>query len=307
MKVEELKEQDIELSKDNPILKKFERYLSLEYSNKTTQKDYTAKCRKFIKDIMRETGEEPTELLQEHLDTFIILLNSKKTQNSAYVGFIKALRRCYDPEERLFRLKTKTNRSRAFKPIKTEYSWLPEEKVKELIEKSSEYISVTQQLFWDTAGRKMDIINLDLNNQDWGMNLDERWIRGIGKGNKEFKITFSKATAKRVWDWLLKCQDPSRPFIQYKANGEPHVDQGKAYYDRLQKEANALGIRLHSGKPLHPHYSRHSKLHDLATKGWNTEQRMVKARHVNPKDAAIYGKPSEQEVREKEDKEVFDT
>lgn len=304
-KIQETQEKQNDISSDNPILKRFERYLSMEYSNKTTQKDYYAKCRKFLKDIKAKTNEEPTEMCQEYFDEFVIWLNTSKSQNSAYIGFIKALRRAFDPDENIFKLKTKLNRSRGFKALKTDYSWLPEEKIKELIAKTSEYISITQQLYWDTAGRKMDIIALDLDSPDWGMDLKERWIRGIGKGNKEFKITFSPDTAKRVWNWLLKCPNVRKPFIMYKKNGEPYKNQGQAYYDRLQKEADAVGIKLHSGKSYHPHASRHSKLHDLAQKGWTTEQRMVKARHVSPKDAAIYGKPSEQEVKEKEDKEIF--
>ena len=297
------------ISKTNVLVKTFEHYLNLTYSNKKTKELYLSQVKKFLTQI-GENGSEPTEFTQEILDTYVIYLNSKNNTNPFYKGVCRAMFDCFNQEDKdgrdTLRLKKKQNKSREVKLL-NEYDWVTKEQVQELIDKTSTYMSLTIQMFWETALRKMELINLNLNTKEWGLDLKKREIWGIGKGGKAFRQSFSKQMADRLKIWLEECQDPTRPFIIFKETGEPYKSQDHQYWYRLKRESDATGIKLPNGESVHAHSIRHGICRWLRQeKKWQIEEIMKFARHSDPKTTAIYSHATFEEVKKKLDKEVFD-
>jgi integrase len=295
----------------NILVKTFKKYLELNYSNEKTRELYFKESKHFLNRVEKLSGKEPTKFTQEILDGYVIFLNSKRNPNPFYKGFVMAFRDCFDPEDeygkRKFAFKLAKNKSRDASTTYDEYGWLTKENVTKLIEKTSTYISLTLQLFFETGLRKMELIGLDLNNKENVIDLEKRRIKGVGKGNKEFVVHFSEQAAQRLEVWMTECQDPNRPFMIFKKKGDPYKNQDYEYWYRLKKEANALGIKLQSGDNIFPHSIRHSLGRYLRRdKDWDIAQVAKKLRHSDPKTTMRYSSATQEEIEAKEDKEVFE-
>lgn len=293
----------------NVLIAKFIKYLNMSYSNKKTKELYISQCLKFLNQIENQTGVEPTSITQDMFDNYAIFLNSKRNINPFYKGFIMAFRECFDPEDgfgrRTFAFRISKDKSREAVNL-NEYDWLPQETIQELIDKTSTYISLTIQLFFETGLRKMELINLDLNDKSQGLDLEKRRITGVGKGNKEFVAHFSKQSADRLSIWLQECQDPKRPFMLFKKTGAPYKSQDYQYWYILKREADILGIKLSNGDSIHPHSFRHSLGRYLRReKKWDIPQIAKKLRHSDIKTTNIYSGATQEEIESKDD-EVFD-
>ena len=120
---------------NNILIKKFVSYLNLNYSNQKTKDLYLSEAKRFLNKIEERDGKEPIEVTQNIIDTYIMFINSKRVPNPFYKGYIRAFHECFDPEGELLKLKLKKNRSREAVTL-NEYDWLPEETVRELINKT---------------------------------------------------------------------------------------------------------------------------------------------------------------------------
>lgn len=296
------------ISENNPIMIEYQRHLQMNYSNEKTRYLYEQKARNFLNSVYTKTGTEPTTLTQEMFDAYVIWLNSSKNQNAFYRAFIQSLKRCFDPDGIKFKLKTKLDRSRPRSSLE-EYDWLTKEDIDKIIEKGSPYISLMTQIYFDTGRRLAEIMYCDLNSKDWDLDLVKRTIRGIGKGNAEFRAHFSKATAKKIYAWISSsnCIDKTKPFMMHKKNGEEYANPNSAIDDEFKKICKALGVRATNGKEPHVHCIRHATGRYLTQdKNWKIEQTAVKLGHKKLDNTRKYASPSIEQIEQKEDAEVFD-
>jgi len=292
----------------NPLLKVYHKYLDMNYSNETTKRLYELKARNFLNGIYTTTGVEPTEIKQEYFDNYVIWLNSRKNTNAFYSGFIKSFRLAFDPDEQIFKLRTKLDRSRTRSGYE-EYDWLTKEEIDKLINSSNKYMSTVISLYFDTALRLREVILLDLENEEYDLSLTERYIKTIGKGNTMIKSHFSKKTAKKIYDWIRDpaCLVKTKPFLISTRVGRVLRNQFSALDHRLKIECDLLGVRTTTGKKPHIHCIRHSKARYLADKkGWKIEQIAAKLNHRNINNTRKYVLPDAAQIKEKEDNEVFD-
>lgn len=282
------------------LINQFKKYVELNYSNEKTRELYLSTIRKFWKQYPNADA-----LSQDMLDNYIIWLNKNKISNPYYRAFIKAVRECYDPDENL-KLKVRLDKSRELKKI-DKYKFLTIDKIYEIINKTSPYISLTVRLMFETGLRKeLELLKFDLNDKNCGLDLINRRIEGIGKGNQEYNQKFSEITAKLLYDWLHVCRDPTRPFLIFKKTGIPYKNQGFEYWKRLRKETEFLNIKTDEGDPVSPHCIRHSILHHLKQ---NLNQDLLDvqlfARHKDPKTTARYAKPKMEKIENMIDSELF--
>ena len=275
-----MKEQ-YQISETNPMLLTYLKYLRMTYSSNKTRELYESHARKFLNEIYNKTKEEPLELTQSILDDYVIWLNSSKTTNPFYRAWIKSFRLAFDIDEKLFKLKTKLDRSKERTKIAV-YDWIPKETVDVLIAKGSPYISMMVSIFFDTGRRLADIIKCDLshNNKEWDLDLKSRTIRGISKNNMEYRGHFSKQTAGKIYSWIKRLaregKNVETPFMICKRDGNLAVNQESAFDYRLKQEAKYLGLKDVHGKEIHTHALRHciqDKAKILTNLGWkrNTE------------------------------------
>ena len=290
---------------DNPLLKKFERYLALNYSNEKTKELYFKHAKFFLNKHETKTGVEPTEITQDILDDYTIYLNSKRNTNPFYYGFIRAFHESCDPDGNL-KFKSNKNRSREAKG-RDEYDWLPAEEIQRIIDEAGTFISLTTEIFFETGLRKMELIGLDTTNKENSINFEKRQIKGIGKGNKMFIAAISRKTVERIKVWIeTEAVDPSRPFMIFKSNGEPYKNQDYEYWNKLKRECDKLGVKLANGKSIHPHAIRHAICRHLRReKGWQIEEIAKFARHEDPKVTMIYSGATQEEVQKKLEEDLF--
>lgn len=301
---------EYKLSKENPMILTYQKYLQMNYSSPKTRELYESEAKKFLTKIYKKTNSEPMELTQNILDEYVIWLNSRKNTNPFYRGFIKSFRLAFDEDEKLFRLKTRTDRSKQRTEIE-EYDWLTEDSINKLIEKGSEYVSMMVSIYWDTGRRLSEVIKCNLKNKDWDLDLTKRRLKGLGKGNQEFIAHFSKKTAGKIYRYMLNLgrthpEYVDTPFIIFSNRKKPAKNQGSAFDNRLKKECKILGIKDIHGKEVHTHSLRHSVGRYLAEKGWKIEQVAVKLSHKKLDNTRKYISPDIEQIEQLEDRTIFD-
>lgn len=299
--------QELQISTINPLLLEFQKYLSMNYSNQKTRYLYEQKAINFLNNVYRKTKEEPRKLTQNMLDDYVIWLNTSKNINPFYRGFIRAFRLCFDPDEKIFRLRTKLDRSKARTGLE-EYDWLDKENIDKLIEKSSPYISLLVRIYFDTGRRLSEVILCDLESKDWDLDLVKRRLRGLGKGNVEFIAHFSKDTARAIYEWIKNplCVNKLKPFYPHKTSGEPYGNPSSAVWYEFRKQCRILEIKNVTGGEPHPHCLRHATGRHLSQDlGWKIEQVATKLGHKKIDNTRKYTTPSMEQIEQKEDAEVF--
>jgi len=304
----DLSKEDSKVEDTNPLLIIYHKYLDMNYSNETTKRLYFLKAKNFLNTIYRDTKEEPVEMKQEYFDEYVIWLNSRKNTNAFYSGFIKSFRLAFDPDEQIFKLRTKLDRSRTRTGYE-EYDWLSKADIDKLIDNGSNYMSTIISMYFDTALRLREVILLDLENAEYDLSLTDRYLKTIGKGNTMIKSHFSKKTAKKIYDWIRSpdCLVKTKPFLPIKRKGTLYTNPFSALDYKLKQECKFLGITTTSGKEPHIHCMRHSKARYLADeKKWKIEQIAAKLNHRNINNTRKYVLPDSAQIKEKEDTEVFD-
>jgi len=269
---------------------KFKDWIETNYTNPNTQRQYILAEKRFMEYI------ENNELNQASINKY--LLFARRMQNPFYMGFIQAYIECYDANGQY--LKIPKDRSRMLnkkaKPIKFIEKEVLDNKLK-ILKRHNEQVYVMANLYFETGLRASELINLNASKKQkvWGWNIEERYIWGLGKGNKQFMVHFSKKTAKLFSEWLFKCKNPETPFVFYKSDGTIY----KNSYDKLIRT-----LKKYCG--ITPHQIRHSLGHYLRVdKGWDLEQIREKLRHSKIETTRIYTIATAQEIAKKEDEEIF--
>ena len=262
--------QVIEIDEDT-----FREYLNLRYSANTVEQ-YSRAFKSYCNDLTT----------QEELNEFLIKKVYNRSNNPFYKGFLRAYIEC-------FKLPFQITPSKRKNPhIKKEHKFLTKRQVDFIVKHSSPWISLLVRLYFETGLRLRELLYTEKKN----INLKERYIKGIGKGNKPFKVRYSPTTQELLKEWI-KANDRQYP-LQFS---EEEKDWGKSFWYYLRKQCLALGINN-----VHPHKLRHALGHHLrADKGFDLQQIKVKLRHSKLETTEIYTTATEKEVDDKIDKEVF--
>jgi|SRR3972149_816047 len=223
---------------------------------------------------------------QKDIDNFLVEKSYNKGNNPFYTGFLKAFKECFKLPFEITKSKKKN------KAPKKTYKFLSKYTIDGIIENTTPRISLLVRLYWETGLRLRELINAHWDSID----LEERTISGIGKGNKPFKVKFSKGITKRLYKYLNQNQR-EQPFHE----DDSKKDHAKAFWYKLKKECKELGI-----ENMHPHRIRHSLgRHLRADKGFDLVQVKKILRHSSITTTEIYADATEEEVQQKMENEVF--
>ena len=269
---------------------KFKKWIETNYTNTNTQRQYILAEVRFLNYV-----EEDNELNQEVLNKFIVFARNKN--NPFYMGFIRAYIDCYDPEMNELKIVKDRSRSRSSTEKKA-IKFKEKEVLDQLLDKlkaNNEQVYLMARIYFETGLRAIELVNMNRIEPNWGWNLNENTMWGIGKGNKEFKVRFSQITSDLMINWLQKCNNQDKPFIFFKSGGIEY-----------QNSYNKLIRTLKKYCDITPHQIRHSLGHFLrADKHWDIEQIRKKLRHSKLETTQIYVTATDKEIAEKEDAEIF--
>ncbi len=257
--------------------KKFAQYLDFNY-NENTAKQYLGAFKRSAHLLGSQTD----------IDMFLLDKVYNKSNNSFYKSFLRAFIECFELPYII-----KKPRRRLPK-IEKDYKFLTKEQVDRIINGTTPYISLLSRLYFETGLRLRELINVRRDD----INLTERTLSGMGKGNKPFVVKFSYKSQGLLQEYM---RDNSRelPFhCEY-----PIKDHAKSFWYYLRKECKE---RL-SMKNVHPHRFRHALGHHLRVdKGFDQQQIRVKLRHADTRSTDIYTVATVQEVDDRMDEEVFE-
>ena len=248
----------------------FNQYLKLHY-NPTTIKSYLTLYNKFER-ILNNNPNEPT--YEDFITHYII----DPQANPLYKGFIKAFQECFNTN-----LEIPKSHKKYSKQIK-EYKFLTLNEIKQLINNTPTWISILIRIYFDTGLRLRELINTTKKN----INLQERTIQGIGKGNKKFTVKFSEKTKQYLQEYLNH-NNNNHPF--WESDDKP-IDYGRKFWRKLKEEGKKIGI-----ENVHPHRIRHALGHHLRIdRKWDLIQIKTKLRHSKLDTTEIYSVATQKEV-----------
>lgn len=254
----------------------YEDYLKYNYSP-TTIKLYLWAFNKHHRSLLNEAG------IRDYLMKYCF----SEARNPLYMGFLKSFIQC-------FNLPIKIERPKKRLPKKEQYyKFLEKQVVDKMISELPVYYSMLVQLLFETGLRRTELIDTQRTN----INLEERYIKGLGKGNKEFMVKFSKETAKLLKEYLTYFPE-EYPFH----HGRKNKDHARSFYYNLKKECEDIGI-----VGIHPHKLRHALGHYLSVdKQMPMPLVKTKLRHSNLQSTEIYAVATQEETDERIEHEVFE-
>lgn len=131
-------------------------------------------------------------------------------------------------------------------------------------------------VMYETGLRISELLSISLLNIDFNQNR----IRGIGKGRVEYEVNISHGTAQLLAHLGELREEGERLFQK----------QRKVWAKELRKEAQQC-----LGKPVTPHWIRHSCGTNLAKKGLNLRELQLYLRHKHIGTTIIYEHATNQE------------
>lgn len=218
-----------------------------------------------------------------------VILN--KNNNPLYRSFMNNVIECFDLPYKIPKNKKKNQN------VKKEIKFIEKEKIDKLISGLPKRLSLFVRIYFETGLRLNELTSVEREN----ISLDERTLSGIGKGNKPFTVRFSPTTAEILEKYLAQIdkQEYTLPFTLNKDYKNP----GRMIHYYFKKECKKLGFN----EKMHIHRLRYSLGHYLRVdKRWDLQQIKIKLRHSKLETTDIYTDASQEEVRIKEDNEVFE-
>jgi integrase len=279
--------------------KKFQAYIHRNYTNENTREQYINCMNKYI----RRVG---SELNQDSFDKFI----SGKSLgycNNILINrvFLKLLCDCFNIDIKRIKLPESRSQEEEHK-----LKYLTKEEIdnilqylKKDINKYDKSLFVIVSLMFDTGLRAFEVMQLKLDNID----TEQRYVNGIGKRKKEFKLKYSEKTNTYLIEYLKENKFKKHPF--YFVSNDKRVideigyvkDQERKLWYELKKSCKKipLDVTVHMIRHSLGHYLRVDKHFDL-------EQVRFKLRHKSVSTTQIYSLASEEEVDKKMEEEVFE-
>lgn len=150
------------------------------------------------------------------------------------------------------------------------------------------------ELLYYTGVRASELINIKLTD----INYRARFIRILGKGNKERLVPFTKECGETIDRYIKECRplftkktSQISMFLFLNAQGKPLSLRGLEYIlDSIEKR---VGEELH----LHPHVLRHSFATHLLERGANLREIQELLGHESLNTTQIYTHVSEEEMK----------
>jgi len=301
--------QKLDNLEDNILVKEYEKYLNLNYSNEITKKNYLILHKRFLRDVAKKLKIQPEnirELKQDFLDWYIIKLNSTKKANPIYIAYLKSFLRCFDPDNIKFKVNLKLDRSHKRVDISQKHNYLLEEQAKILIDKSSPYISMVVSVLWSSGLRASELIYFDLSNKENSLDLKNGSIVFIGKSNKRATAYLSPEACKKIYEYYNSgyCINPEKPFMIYTQREAEHKDPTGMLRYILKQNAKILGIKLQD-REIFTHSVRHGYGMNLVNHGFNIMEIKEAMRHADLKSTQAYVKIEAEKVRDKIAQTIF--
>lgn len=226
---------------------------------------------------------------QEGIDKYCAWVLQEKNYNPLYIGALRAYLKLSGSS-----LVIPTVESRGKRLPKKDIVFLEKEEIDKVIRDSNPWVSILTRIYFDTGLRLNELVNITKDQID----IENRTIAGIGKGNKKFTVKYSPSTAMKLLMYI-RLHDRQYPFKEYDDSTK---DYGRSYWYHLKRECDTMGF-----KGVHPHSIRHSLgRYLLRIKKLDIMQVKVKLRHSSVESTQIYTESSQKEVDDTIDKEVFE-
>lgn len=263
----------METTQTNPHKEKFRTYLTLS-CNPSTVRQYLWAYDKYLCKINT----------QDDVDKYLIgFINTESNKaNSFYIGALRAYIDCFGLPLNIPRNRRKNTSN------KTEYKFLEKDDVDYIINRTEPITSHMVGLYFETGLRLRELT--EAKNKD--ININDRSISGVGKGNKKFIVYFSKESA----EWIEPLLNKEYPF--HFRDVKHHA---RSFQYHLKKQCEGLGI-----KGMHIHKVRHALGHFLRVeKGFDLVQIKEVLRHSDIGTTEIYSTATKEEIKRKME-EVFE-
>jgi integrase len=301
---------------------KFKEYLDLTYPNKNTRRQYLLREKYFISNFA------PDMILDQHsLNEYTKNVIEREKPNPFYNGFIKAYLTCYDPEHKEVKYMLNKSKSREYEKLETSYKFTSMSFLEKIwkaayeswkIDKQQNHHTVNRdkklmcslmvQIYAETGLRFFELNNLtnrDKIHTNYGWKLypdgsQDSYLIGIGKNRKEFKVTISPKTAKKMQAWIEEFAiDPHHPFYFY------HRDPKSKKTRVVSHNQHMYFYRLMKKYGITPHAIRHTVGHHLATHGMDIDEIKKVLRHKSIATTQIYTNRSMEDVEKKKKALLF--
>ena len=253
-------------------LSAFREYLRLNYQNKNTARQYWGVANRY--------SSVCDDISQDQVNRFLQSYGNHGVNRAS----LKALLECYGLRD----VRVPKVRSR---PRKKAHKFISKEQVDYIIDNVPSKMALLVRLYFETGLRLVELLRI--NRAD--VNIKDRSMRGIGKGNKEFEVYYSKDSARLLYHFL-SFEGAEYPFTYHDV-----VNPDKKFWRELKLECRNIGL-----PNVTPHKLRHAMGHFLKTKkNWDLEQIRVKLRHESIGTTQIYATETAERIRKKMDDEVF--
>lgn len=250
-------------------------YLQYNYSD-TTAKLYLWAFDKYHRGLLTKSG----------IQDYLVEKCFSESRNPLYMGFLKSFIQCFNMPYSVMKPKKRLPK----KPIY--YKFLTKEEVDYLISHLPQYYSMMVRLLFETGLRRNELINTKRSD----INLEKRYIEGIGKGGKHYRTNFSINSKDLLTRYLAK-RTNEYPF--HRGNGK---DYPRSFYYYLKKACDDIGA-----EDIHPHRLRHALGHHLSIdKEMPIQVVKAKLRHSSINSTEIYTVATKEETDERIEKEVFE-
>ena len=143
------------------------------------------------------------------------------------------------------------------------------------------------ELFFSTGCRRAEILDMDLRDINWS----GRYIRVLGKENKERFVFFSERAGRFLWEYM----DGRSEGAVFLAKRRPHKPIGK---QAIADELARIGRQAGMVRKLHPHLLRHTFAVTMIEHNVYINDVSVLMGHADLKTTAIYAKSSLARLRE---------
>lgn len=276
---------------------KFHQLLDIKYSNLRTREAY----RGFAKRI--EKYWEGDQFTQQSLNLFMAELVAGCRQGrlgSLPMAFVKLYVDAFADDV----LDAGLHPIRIIRPASRQvirldrYKFLNRDALNTLLhsidEKEQPYLKITTRLMAETGLRISELLSV----KGIDINMGNCTIKGVGKGNKEYKVKFSPYMRDMLAKWFGITPIPDRPFILFhRYNPTPIKDSAQRviYWDRLSVHLKEKGL---------PHISPHQLRHTFARlcrdkAGMDIQEIKTAMRHVDISSTIRYAPATDEEVAKK--------
>lgn len=282
---------------------KFYEWARTRWSNDNTRRQYSILAKRLEK--YWETDENDTpQLTQKSINDFREeYRNNRSSNNTLYKAFIKNYLECYQEELDKQGIKIINPKDRSRKPNIIRRKFLEKDEIDYLLATvRDKQLNLMLRLYFECGLRCSELLRI--RRED--INLVNRTLRGLGKGQLPFLTKFSPVSGELLQEWIGICYNPDYPFLFYTSYGERYPCKNQAWtcWYRIKKLGKTYGFV--GEDRLFPHRIRHALGHFLRCDlEMDIVQIKEKLRHSSVNTTMIYVPATSEEVDGIIDEKVF--